>query len=570
MHIDLVFPPAHDPAMPHSALPLLKAYVERNSGHTVACHDVNQRFFSGLVGNGPAGDLETYREEYFRADEVVPAVLSALSFDSWMKEAFSRWGDQHEGYAISLRGLRTPYDRREPESVRQFAMADRTPFDSLYAELLRRVGPIVGINLSVEDQILPAFRLAWCIRRAHGAASRIIWGGSLLARIHPVIAAELDEFWDHLVIREGEMPLLSLLQSLDSGEPLPTDEDRVVSRTTTRPGRAAILHPFTSRSVTPIAQTGGADFADYPVRSYLSLTPMLPVLASRKCYWGKCSFCTIHESWDPLARQRSAESVAEDIAVLSAAHGIQHFRFVDEAMPPDLLDELLPLIEPHGVAFEIYAIAERRFRDADFVSRLGRARCRQAYFGLESADEAALVALGKRINQHRHYADIFGNCATAGIHVYTYTLFGFPGSSDLAEQRTVDYLIHEEAIQSATISSFIPVTGSPFALDNAGQLAHNLRMTEDFENVTIGLAREDLAQKANGIAAAAVDAVYAARPDLALTALLNDEIRFSLSDRFGSDFAAAAVSSGSLDVESLIRAGDEAMKRERIARALEA
>ncbi|MFF6780135.1 radical SAM protein [Streptomyces sp. NPDC012510] len=570
MHIDLVFPPAHDPAMPHSALPLLKAYVERNSGHTVTCHDANQRFFTDLMRNGTDGDLETHREDYSRMDQVVPAVLSALRFDSWMKDAFAQWGAQHEGYGISLRGLRTPYDRREPESVRGFATADRTPFDTLYSELLRRVGPVVGINLSVEDQILPAFRLAWWIRRAHGTASRIIWGGSLLARIHPVVAAELEEFWDHLVIREGEIPLLSLLQSLESGESPSADEDRVVSRTTTRRGRRGILQPFTSRNVTPIAQTGSADFTDYPVRSYLNLTPMLPVLASRKCYWGKCNFCTIHESWDPLARQRSAQSVAEDIAALSAAHGIRHVRFVDEAMPPDLLDELLPLIDPHRIAFEIYAIAERRFRDADFVSRLGRARCRQAYFGLESVDEAALVALGKKINQHRHYGDIFGSCAAAGIHVYTYTLFGFPGSSDLAEQRTVDYLIREPSIQSATISSFIPVTGSPFALDNEGYLDHNLRMTEDFEDVTIGLTREDLTQKANSIAAAAVDAVYAARPDLALTALLNDEIRFSLSDRFGSDFAAAAVSSGRLDLDSLIRAGDEAMKQERISRALEA
>ncbi|MFG2782534.1 B12-binding domain-containing radical SAM protein [Streptomyces prunicolor] len=544
--------------------------MERNSTHTVTCHDANQSFFSDLVRNGAEGGLEACREDYSRADEVAPAVLSALRFDSWLKEAFARWGDRHDGYGVTLRGLRTPYDRREPESVRAFATADRTPFDPLYAELVKRIGPVVGINLSVEDQILPAFRLAWWIRCTHKDASRIIWGGSLLSRIHPVIAAELGDFWDHLITREGEIPLLSLLQSLDAGEPLRADEDRIVSKATSRPNRHGIVDPFTSHSVTPIAQTGGADFTDYPVRSYLSLTPMLPVLASRKCYWGKCSFCTIHESWDPLARQRSARSVAEDIAALSGTHGIKHFRFVDEAMPPDLLDELLPLVEPYGIAFEIYAIAERRFRDADFVSRLGRARCRQAYFGLESADEAALVALGKKINQHRHYADIFGSCARAGIHVYTYTLFGFPGSSDLAEQRTAEYLIREKAIQSATISSFVPVTGSPFALDNAEYLTHTLRMTEDFEEVTIGLAKQNLAKKAGDAAAAAVDAVYAERPDLALTALLNDEIRFSLSDRFGSGFAAEAVSSGRLDLDSLVRAGDETMKQERITRTLEA
>lgn len=568
MHIDLVFPPAHDPAMPHSALPLLKAYVERNSRHTATCHDANQRFFAELLRDYSDEALEVHREDYAQTDQVVPAVLSALRFDSWLKEAFARWSDQHDGYRISMRGLRTPYDRREPESVRSFATAARTPFDSLYERMLPQIGPVVGINLSVEDQILPAFRLASLIRNTHGDAARIIWGGSLLTRLRPVIASELGEFWDYLITREGEVPILSLLQSLDSGSAVPVGEDRILSKFSVRLERSSIVDPFTSRNVTEIESTGGADFTDYRVDEYFSLTPMLPVLASRKCYWGKCSFCTIHESWDPLARQRSAESVAGEIAGLRATFGITHFRFVDEAMPPDLLDELLPLIEPHRVAFEIYAIAERRFRDAEFVARLGQARCRQAYFGLESADEGALVALGKKINQHRHYGDIFGSCAAAGIHVYTYTLFGFPGSSDLAEQRTVDYLIREEAIQSATISSFIPVTGSPFAVDNSERLTHTLRMTEDFENVMMGLHKEDLTQKANDSATAAVDAVYTARPDLALTAMLNDEIRFSLSDRFGSDFATAAVSSGRLDIRTVTRDGDETMQQERINRSL--
>lgn len=568
MHVDLVFPPAHDPAMPHSALPLLKAYIERNSEHTVTCHDANQRFFAEHVVGGTGPTLDDHRTEFAAADDVVSAVRSALRFDAWLKSAFSRWSSRHEGYGVTLRNLRTPFDRREPDSVRRFASTTETPFDALYGDMMERIGPVVGINLSVEDQILPAFRLAWWIRRTHGSSSRIIWGGSLLTRLHPIIAGELSDFWDHLVVREGEVPLLALIRSIGDGEPLPASEDRIVSKPDVVPGH--IDDPFTSRSVTPIADTGGADFTDYPVGAYYSLVPMLPILASRKCYWGRCSFCTIHESWDPLARQRSAQSVADDIGHLGATFGIRHFRFVDEAMPPDLLDELLPLIEPQHIAFEIYAIAERRFRDAEFVARLGRARCRQAYFGLESADEAALVALGKKINQHRHYPDIFGNCAAAGIHVYTYSLFGFPGSSNLAEQRTVDYLVREPAIQSATISSFVPVTGSPFAVDNAERLSHSLRMTEDFEDVTIGLMRQDLAVTARDAAATAIDAVYTARPDLALAAMLNDEIRFGLSDRFGSDFAAAAIASGSLDIESIVRAGDAAMRRERVARTLDA
>jgi radical SAM superfamily enzyme YgiQ (UPF0313 family) len=567
MHIDLVFPPAHDPAMPHSALPLLKAYVERNSDHTVACHDVNQRFFTeSVLGADAQESLTAHRCDFLAADDVVSAVLSAMQFDAWVKEGCSGWAGRNEGYNLTFRNLHTPFDRRDPRSVREFARSDSTPFDSLFADTVEGISPVVGINLSVEDQILPAFRLAWWIRKIHGRASSIIWGGSLLARIYPVIRSELSEFWDYLITREGEVPLLSLLGALEAGEEAPWD-DRIVSKSST--AEYSIETPYVSKSITPIAQTGGAIFADYQVDNYLSLVPMLPVLASRKCYWGKCSFCTIHESWDPLARQRSAQSVAAEMEHQTAAHGIRHFRFVDEAMPPELLNDLLPLVESRSVAFEIYAIAERRFRDVGFVERLGRAGCRQAYFGLESADEGALISLGKRINQHRNFTEIFGSCAAAGIHVYTYTLFGFPGSSELAEQRTVEFISTETAVQSATISSFVPVTGSPFAADNGAYLTHSQRMTEDYEQVSVGLKRQDLAERAHDAAAAAVHEVYRVRPDLALTAMLNDEIRFSLSDRFGSDFAIKAIGSGRLDLDSIIRTGDITMTNERISRSLD-
>jgi len=569
MHIDLVFPPVHDPAMPHGALPLLKSYIERNSTHKVKCHDFNRKFYSQdvLISESPEA-LVRYRRDFAMMEDVADAVSSALRFDSWLKRGFNQWARKHDGYDVTFRNLGAPVDRRDPAAVRDFALSsEQTPFDALYREFIGQVGPVVGINLSVEDQILPAFRLAGLIRRRHGSQSRIIWGGSLLARIYPVIVSDLVEFWDYLVIREGEAPLLAILRQIDGEESLPPGEDRIIEKSSDR--SFDIANPFVSANVTNIDSTGNPDYSDYPVRAYYSLIPMLPVLASRKCYWGKCQFCTIHDSWDPLHRQRSAVAVSSEIGQLCSSHGIRHFRFVDEAMPPDLIDAILPLIEPYGVAFEIYAIAERRFRDSEFVRRLGSGGCRQAYFGLESADEAALVAMGKRINQHRHYSEIFSSCADCGIHVYVYTLFGFPGSSDFAEQKTVDFISGEMSVHSATISSFVPVAGSPFALENAGRLFHSNRMTEDFESVAVGMKKQDLGETAREAAGTAVQWIYGARPDLALTATLNDEVRFSLSDRFGASFASRALASGRLDIESIMRSADATMTHERIARKLD-
>jgi radical SAM superfamily enzyme YgiQ (UPF0313 family) len=567
VHIDMIFPPVHDPAMPHSALPLLKAYLQRNSSHTVRCHDLNWQFFKEFVFAPDAGTgLSSFRDKFVQADTVVKGVESGLAFDSWIRMLCTQWGAENPGYNVTFRNFGTPFDRRDPDSIREFAGAVDTPFDTLFDSSLRSVGPVVGINLSVEDQILPAFRFAAKVRIQCGSQSVIIWGGSLLSRIYPVMVEQLPDFWNYLIMREGEVPLLNVLDAIESGRQ-PISDERIVQKSDSR--KFDIVNPFISTSVTAIEDTGYADFSDYRTSEYFSLLPILPVLASRKCYWGKCSFCTIHESWDPLARQRSAQSVAEEVRNLSETYAIRCFRFVDEAMPPDLMREMLPLLGPLGISFEIYAIAERRFRESDFVARLGEAGCRQAYFGLESADEAALMAMGKRINQVRHYSEIFGTCASAGIHVYVYTLFGFPGSSDLAEQKTVNFIAAEESIHSATISSYVPVSGSPFAIENSSLLVHSMRMTEDFENVTVGLQGKDLGDSAQKAAQAAAAAVYSARPDLALTALLNDEMRFSLSSKFGAEFALRAVSSGELDLDALMVEGNTTMRRERIIRSLD-
>ena len=571
MHIDLIFPPVHDPAMPHSALPLLKAYIERNSSYTARCYDLNHSFYSLQVlpvsENGEG--LPEFRHMFDEAATVAEGVTSSLRFDRWLKAGFATWAEQNAGYDVTFRNLGTPIDRRDPVALREYATSpDPTPFDVVFSEIVGNGGPIYGINLSVEDQIVPAFRLAGLIRKVNGKAARIVWGGSLLARIYPVIAEQLDDFWDYLVTREGEEPLMAILRELDGCEPLSNNEDRIISKSNVTDHELSITRPFASTSITDIDKTGNPNYDDYDLQTYYSLIPMLPVLASRKCYWGRCQFCTIHDSWDPAHRARTAEGVSSEIDRLVTNYGIKHFRFVDEAMPPDLIDSIIPLIEPHHVAFEIYAIAERRFRDQDFVRRLGAARCRQAYFGLESADEGALVAMGKKINQFRHYADIFGSCAEAGIHVYVYTLFGFPGSSDLAEQKTVDYISAEKSIHSATIGSFVPVSGSPFALENASRLRHSGRMTEDFENVIIGIRNNSLDEVGREAAASAVRSVYAIRPDLALTAVLNDEMRFCLSDKFGADFAHRALAEGAVDAAVVAREADETMTHERIDRSL--
>ncbi|MEO5877494.1 MAG: hypothetical protein ABIS86_20495, partial [Streptosporangiaceae bacterium] len=157
-------------------------------------------------------------------------------------------------------------------------------------------------------------------------------------------------------------------------------------------------------------------------------------------------------------------------------------------------------------------------------------------------------------------------CAAAGIHVYVYTLFGYPGVPRRAEEDTAEYVRAETNIHTATIASFVPVAGSPFAVENAANLSHDGGMTEDFTTLRSSSGLEvPVGELGSDAARAALDRVLGHRRDLALTTLLNDEVRFALSSRFGADFAQRTGTAGRADIQGT--AVEEA-GHERIERAL--
>ena len=295
---------------------------------------------------------------------------------------------------------------------------------------------------------------------------------------------------------------------------------------------------------------------------------MLPILNSRKCYWGRCKFCTIHESWDPKARQKTADDAFKEIVKIVEETGIRDFRFVDEASPPNLLFDLSKLIlkATLEISFEIYAIAEKRFLNTEFVAALGKAGCKQVYFGLENIDPDAAIKLGKKINQSLKMDDIFRLCSDNGIHVYAYTLFGYPDVEKSSEDDTVEFIINCQHVHTATVASFVPVIGSPFAEDYQGRTKHAGGLTEDFSTFLMEDGTEvPISEMGNQRAKNALSRILKSRSDLALTTRFNDETRYTLSKRFGPSFAQTAASLASDEFKDTTI--NKAI-RERIQRAL--
>jgi radical SAM superfamily enzyme YgiQ (UPF0313 family) len=555
MRVDLLFPPVHDPSMPHLALPLLKSSLKR-AGFEAVCHDLNREFFVDSATMGEWVNIrDRSRSEWAAATSVDHGLEAAGNFTQRLTSEFRKWESVNEDFRLTFRYLGGVYNRRRIADVCSCAELDGTPFDDVLRRRLDTFGSVVGINISVEDQILPAFRYASLLRRERGDV-KIVLGGNIVTRLHPFLHGDLGRYWDYIVVREGESALVELLGHLQN-DSIELRDQRIISPSGF--SSMPLGKPFFTTEITDISELPAPDFSDYPVEDYLSLEPILPILMGRRCYWGKCRFCTIHEGWDPTVRFRSVDDVAAEVRERVSGLGVRRFRFVDEAAEPRHLAELSTKIADLGITFEVYAIAEKRFLDEEFVQGLSSAGCRQIYFGLESADEAALKSMGKTINQYKRYGELFDSCARSGIHVYAYSLFGFPGDSLEGQARTIDFLKRTRTVHCAIVGSFIPVVGSRFAMEDPELVAVTGGMTED-------LMLMGPADAASRPADLALREIFEARPDLALSASLNDEIRFLMASRFGSAFAQVATEG--VAVDTVIGEGVRVMRRERIARHL--
>jgi len=538
-----IFPPVHDFAMPYLAGPLLKGFLERAApGVTVTCIDLNLEFFKHAIADYEQRLLE-YREEV-SSSNLSEAVRAAVNGRNKVLYSLDRFAQcNYPGHKWSLRNYKSPLERDTFSSCMEYSIQN-SPYDILYRRFLeqQRKPDLCGVSLTVEDQLQPAFRLLRMIRDKWKDVP-IVLGGNLVNRICRFMdRGVLAKLVDIIILREGEMPFLGLINLLRNGTS--NEDPRLVVLKSSEIPIMSTLDSLPESFHTRIDIDGASpNFEDLPISDYFSAVPILPILMSRKCYWGKCEFCTIHSAWDPSHRRRSAIAIAEEIEESIALNSIRNFRVVDEACPPDLLNDVGTILRQKKIecSFVIYGILEKRFLQSKLVENIAKSGCRQIFFGLESKDSNVINSMSKQINRTHDVDKILATTAANGIHNYVFSMFGYPGESEDSRRMTVDYISSERNIHTAVISNFVAELESPFSRHNASRLFHDGRMTEKYASIETDAGSVPVLENGAEAAQRATSEIYSRRPDLALTSLLNDETRLELSRRFGPDFAQQAV-----------------------------
>ena len=513
MKTALVFPPQWYPSQPYLALPTLKAYLE-TKGHEVDQFDFNVESYDLFLSRNylehcvdKIQSRLTKPVKSYEDREAEPIHRQILEDTSYLETILSEINDakqvlrdeerffQFEEYKNAYTTLKVAmqlisyahypskidldsfFMKGNPEENLQGILeatqdSIKNPFLELYKNnLLKKVDldryGLVGIAIIHAGQVIPGLTLAR-ILRTHYPHLHITIGGSVFARHQDILQDKkvlFEKMFHSIVLFEGEHPLDQLLKQLKDKQPLDTVPNLIYLKN----GEVA---RNTSAKALSYDQLACPNFDGLPLNKYLMPYPVLPYMASRGCYWGKCTFCTHSFIYDSHYRKENEERVAEELDYLGKKYKTKYFTFSDEAISPNAFDRMSKAILSQGV--EMRALGMLKF-ESDSVETVGlfenmyRAGFLMLFFGLESANDRILSIIEKGCDQATEKR-VLKNSSLAGIWNHLYLFFGFPTEEKHEAQETIDFTVQHGELGDGTIHS---IGQSIFSLEKDSAIYHN-------------------------------------------------------------------------------------------------
>jgi radical SAM superfamily enzyme len=311
---------------------------------------------------------------------------------------------------------------------------------------------LVGISVTFPSQAIPTFTLAKLIKEWKPEV-HVTLGGGLLAYTATKLARrpEVWELVDSMVLLEGERALLQLCEHVAGERPI-----EAVTNLIHRDRCTGQVRETEKQEPLDIKTLPTPDFDGLPLERYLSPELVLPLAATRGCYWGKCVFCTLYTVIGPGYRGRTIEQTVEDMRVLQERHGARSFYLAIEDLPPNMARRLPRAILDAGldVSWWCDARLEHDVFDQEVCDELAASGCKRIAFGYESSSRRVLDRMCKGIDPDASL-DLIRRVRRAGISVTLYVMVGFPTETREEARATLDTILaHRDLIQEVSVRVF--------------------------------------------------------------------------------------------------------------------
>ena len=514
MKILLLFPPDWLPSEPYLSLPALTS-VLRPAGHEVIQKDINVEMYDLMFGEkflrhvqGRVGielkhlrvvadrnelteeeadlkaQLESLTEERFARliDDVVEA-KRILRHDDFYEIDKLEWATQclHETMAVVSLGyypaqicfppIETDLIYKPFMSTEIIEALDddqinvyRDVYKFLIADLIEKEKPdVVGISIVQQKQLISTFTFCKMIKE-QSPGTHITIGGNIVTRLRDAIkeSKALFELFDTAILYEGESAFLQLVDALDKGE-------------TGLSALPNLIHKDASGAIQQnkevfaenMDQLPPPDFDGLPLEKYFVPKLILPYLATRGCYWGKCTFCDHFQGYVEGYRTKQIAQITEEIKFLQDKYGNRHFHFTDESYPPALFRKLSRSLTDNkiDIAWTTHMRFEESLLDDEVWDDAAKSGCRYLHFGYESGNDRVLKLMDKATNLDAIRTNLRMS-AKYGIWNHIMGFFGFPGETE-EESNDSKQFVHDnrENIHSLGFMTFVLGKFSPVAME---------------------------------------------------------------------------------------------------------
>ena len=339
----------------------------------------------------------------------------------------------------------------------------RDVFEQLLKPAIEAERPdVIGISVVLQQQLFSTMTFCALIKE-HFPHIHITVGGNTITRLRDVLPdkPELFAHFDSAVVYEGETAFLQLIEAVGAGRTL-ANVPNVIYRDDSGIHTSPLSYAEDMASLPP------PDFDGLPLDRYFLPERILPYLATRGCYWGRCEFCDHGEGYTAGYRTKKIEAVIEEIRGLRDKYQTRHFHFTDESYPPALFRKLTrKLVETNlGIAWTTHMRFEKSLLDDEVWKDAVASGCRYLHFGYESGNERVLKLMDKATTTEVIHRSLE---LTAGVGIWNHVMgfFGFPGERREDALDSIRFLednknlVHSIGFGTFDLSKHTPVAKNP-------------------------------------------------------------------------------------------------------------
>jgi radical SAM superfamily enzyme YgiQ (UPF0313 family) len=339
----------------------------------------------------------------------------------------------------------------------------RDVYRQLIAPVMQQEKPeMVGISIVQQKQLIPTFTFCKMIKEEFPDV-HITIGGNIVTRIRDELQNQdkLFKAIDSAVLYEGENAYLQLVEAVEQAKPL-SGLPNLIYRDDSG------IHANKDVCSEDLSKLPPPDFEGLPLEKYFVPKLILPYLATRGCYWGRCTFCDHFQGYVEGFRTMQVDQIVEEIRFLKEKHNTRYFHFTDESYPPALfrklsqrlIEDKLDIVWTTHMRFEETLLDEKVWKD---VQASG---CRYLHFGYESGNQRVLKLMDKATNLDAIQANLRMS-SEAGIWNHIMGFFGFPGETKEEAEDSKRFVhdnrahIHSLGFMTYVLGKYSPVAFEP-------------------------------------------------------------------------------------------------------------